>query len=490
MQTTRSILNMSNQTKANGVPSLAPFLRKNFKIVIIILVAMLAISSYVAYSLQAMPITEMRYAKSVVYNHSGQYDYVATIFPNTIYFNRSVLGHNEIPYTNIINTINFTFNYRFTCAPNADTQSNISYFIDISLESSDGWKRGEQIVPYTVLNCGPSDISFTETFSVNISRYLDIIRAIEREIGEIGSSYVLKINPQIKIEAKSNNTLISETVFPVMGINFASRSGNIMTFDGLSYKKTDSIGKYASITDVWLSYFKIISIALPFSLAALISYIIMKIRKTGANGGIYDKIMKKYHAIIVESKADLPRTPRKTTIRVEKIEDLVKFSELASQPIIHYQEDMEHRFYVLSGNDLMYEFVLETIDSQKDEEYTLAYPKQQKDRAGYNAQTSEQPLQHKSATDLGNNYIMNALRNPFILIIMGLTGIAISVTALVLNFIGELYTNPVLGPIFLAMLGYARYVGPPVLALFIISLLEGLFLLYKAKRENHSKRQT
>ena len=69
-----------------------------------------------------------------------------------------------------------------------------------------------------------------------------------------------------------------------------------------------------------------------------------------------------------------------------------------------------------------------------------------------------------------------------ILLTYGLVGTGVSVTSLVLLFIGELYTNPFLGPIFTSIIGNAKYVGPPVLALSLISLVTGLSLLFPNRR--------
>ena len=69
-----------------------------------------------------------------------------------------------------------------------------------------------------------------------------------------------------------------------------------------------------------------------------------------------------------------------------------------------------------------------------------------------------------------------------LLLTYGLIGTGVSVTTLILLFNGELYANPFLGPIFTSIIGNAKYIGPPMLALSLISLLTGLSLLFPNKR--------
>jgi hypothetical protein len=69
-----------------------------------------------------------------------------------------------------------------------------------------------------------------------------------------------------------------------------------------------------------------------------------------------------------------------------------------------------------------------------------------------------------------------------LLLTYGLIGTGVSVTSLILLFNGELYANPFLGPIFTSIIGNAKYIGPPMLALSLISLLTGLSLLFPNKR--------
>jgi hypothetical protein len=68
------------------------------------------------------------------------------------------------------------------------------------------------------------------------------------------------------------------------------------------------------------------------------------------------------------------------------------------------------------------------------------------------------------------------------LMVYGLGGTGVSIASLVLLFTGQLYTNPILGPIFLSIIGNARYIGPPILALSLISLVTGVSLLFPKLR--------
>ncbi|MDD1776459.1 MAG: DUF5305 domain-containing protein [Candidatus Methanomethylicus sp.] len=345
-------------TSINPSPSLR--LDKRFsRIAIAFLLCALVLSAYVTYSVQSVSAYEIKYVPSAEYRHQSQYDYAVYLLSNTIYFNRTILQPGEFPYVDLVNTINFTFQYDFTGAPSVANSAKLTYAINFSLESSDGWKRVEEITPSTELVFTSSEISLSKAMSVNISQYLEIIRAIEKEIGEIGATYQLKITPQIRVEATVNGSKINDTFTPVLSMLLGSKNGNFIEFSGLSLKENGSVGRYEYTSNGWAFYAKNLSLVAPAYLLALTVYASTKLLRTvKEDEDVCAKIIKKYHSLIIESKDELPAKYGKTMIKVERLEDLVKISELNSQPIIHYKDDATHYFRVLLANDSSFEYAL------------------------------------------------------------------------------------------------------------------------------------
>jgi len=105
-------------------------------------------------------------------------------------------------------------------------------------------------------------------------------------------------------------------------------------------------------------YLKIIAGIAPLLVMLVTIYTVIKLFRLGEQGGVYEKIMEKYNSIIVNSKAVFSGDLGKATIQVETIEDLVKVSNLSSQPIIHYQEGSVHYFHIVLANERVYEYKL------------------------------------------------------------------------------------------------------------------------------------
>ena len=106
------------------------------------------------------------------------------------------------------------------------------------------------------------------------------------------------------------------------------------------------------------SYLKIISGLAPLLVMLVTIYTVIKLLRLSEQVDVYEKIMEKYNSIIVNSKVVLSGDLGKTPIRVETIEDLVKVSDLSSQPIIHYQEGSVHYFHIVLPNERVYEYKL------------------------------------------------------------------------------------------------------------------------------------
>jgi len=346
------------------------------KIALALLCVLLAASVYGAYYFWRMPSSEDHYVATCRYQQEADFTTVVTLKPSILYENRTVLQPDEIAYLSLVNQVRVSFRYRFTCDRPMSTFL-MRYSVEGSLEAEGGWRKAFTLTPEET----SSETELTETYTLDIAEFNQLIQRIEEETGTYAPKYTYKIAPRIQVEASTDQGPISEKCEPTMTVTLTggTEGRGRLDFDGLNNTREGSLGHYETREAVWslyglrstvrnMQYASCVAIA---CLSTCLGYAAWW-RMRSPPQPLIERVKRKYGEKIVESSEPPNKRIEKVTIKVKSIEDLVKTSEETIKPIIHEEAVLEkeelkvrcHIFYVLDA-DVRYEFTAEEIAEPK-----------------------------------------------------------------------------------------------------------------------------
>lgn len=340
--------------------------------ILIILSFALLYNVYTAYQLPTY--IEREVSSRWVYEHDGDFHYIAHITPTSIYDNKSTIGPDEICFSKITDHLDIFFYYSFRSSLPAEVKGD--YEIIALVESPGHWKKQFVIVPTTSFNSSGSGryTEFSCGFPLNLSHYNNIANEIGDEIGIRPADPKLTIETNVRTIAKTDAGYINETFSP--SIHIPLKTKDIIEINGdLHQHKTGSIiGKTERIYQQQVIYKRYYSLsALLLSLFVLIAfaYVIFtakperegKSRGKGREVAKIDKEVevakKKYGDWIVDTE-DIPARADDRVVSLSSLEDLIKIAEELGKPVIHKPSatpEGEHSYHVFDGAT-RYDYVL------------------------------------------------------------------------------------------------------------------------------------
>jgi len=334
-----------------------PVLNKNL-MVAVVLGLCLAFSIYAGYRLQAVPTERVEFVPSFKYTHKAEYEYGATLWPSILYDNRTVLMPGDVPYIPLVHMLNVSLTYSFSTDPVFEEPSNLSYMVYSVLEAPNGWKKIFPLTPVRRMAFNSSNMGFTERYTFNITRIVELIRAIEDETETWFPVYYLRVVAEVNASVQARSDVIADSFKPIMTVKLAFSEGNKLLFEGLNSEKSRTVGEYVVSEVAWVKNMRYISYASSVFLAVALAYALRLYLVNRSPISPVQKAMRKHRDIIVESTKFGMEKGGRTVIEVKSIEDLTKISEdLLLKPIIHEEdpETRQHVFYILDG-DVRYEY--------------------------------------------------------------------------------------------------------------------------------------
>ena len=150
------------------------------KISLIIFAILTATSAFAIYHTHQLPTYETQINTLCSYQHNGTYNYVAKLKPNLIYNKTTLTSEdNATLYTAIVEYINLTFNYAFTCNPQPENTA-INHQTEIQIESPGKWLRTLQ--PTEAQEILEITGNLNWTMQINNTKVEQLVEAIDKEI--------------------------------------------------------------------------------------------------------------------------------------------------------------------------------------------------------------------------------------------------------------------------------------------------------------------
>ena len=332
--------------------------RTKLTIPLALFAALTLISIFTIYYTHTLPTEEQTTTPLCTYTHIATYNYTAKLIPNQLY-NQTTLGPGEgTLYMRIIDHINLTLNYQFTCTTNYNITST-QYNTTIQLESPQKWTKtftttDLQEIFYLNINTQNSSI----TLLLNTTKIDDIVRVIGIQTGTTSTTYNLKIKPQIQTTAQTNAGNINEVFTPTLTVEFKKETleGNIILIQNLQQTKPGQITQTQTTPLPWVTTQRYTSYAFTATTTSgltLTTTLYLKTKPTKPRKKPLKEIITPYQEIILESTQE-PTTL--TTIKVPTLEDLIKISENLLKPVFHTtrpptatKKRTTHSFYIIDG---------------------------------------------------------------------------------------------------------------------------------------------
>jgi len=319
------------------------------KILIVPLVALTMISALATIYAYQLPTQQTQTITLCTYRHTGTYDYIAALKPNTIYNKTTLKAGEGTFYTAIVDYVNITFTYSFTSTPKPDNATT-NHQITIQLESPEKWTKTLTAAEARETLQLTSDLNFT--LQINCTKVAEFVKLIDKDTGTTSTTYNINVKPAIHLTSNA----IDETFNPQLTVAFKqdATKGKYISIEPLTTTKPGQITETRQIPMPWVEKQRKISmiatvIAAVATTATSTLYIKNKPEKPRRKP--MEKRIEPYKELMVESAQKSPET--EATINLKTIEDLARTAEILAKPIIYNKEDENYRVY---DNSITYEF--------------------------------------------------------------------------------------------------------------------------------------
>jgi hypothetical protein len=360
--------------------------RTKLSILLIFFTALTVASITTVYYTHQIPTEEKSTTTLGFYRHTGQYDYTAKLKPNIIY-NKSTLKPSQgTLYTKIVDHINVTFTYTFTCSHQTNITS-IAYETETVLETEENWNKtftkSEMLDTFQPANTvNSTEQKASTTLFVNITEIEEIIKAVDEQIGTSTAQYSLKFKPIIDIIAEitlteADTRTIHESFAHKLTIESRKGTPNYISVENLEQTRQDTIDQTQITPLIWVTNQRNASCAfsaIASSALAITGAIYIKTEPASQpehKEKTLKKILKEHKELIAETKEEPPLKQDTTTIKMATMEDLAKISETLMKPILYTKKtpkppktENSHIFYIIDNNT-KYQFKYRTTAPTK-----------------------------------------------------------------------------------------------------------------------------
>jgi hypothetical protein len=289
------------------------------------------------------------------YEHTGKYDWVATLKPNNLY-NKTTLTPNEgALYNRIVDRLDLRFSY--SLGSSKPVEGSFEYYEKVVLETK-SWRKVLNTSSLYTLGLNETARGFTTTHSFNVTKFGDIVYSIDKETGIYSTQYNITIEHFINVKARSSIGSIDENFTPSLNIAVISRSeiGDIILVEGQNQFKAGNITEkqkfpLGSMFGLYRSQFRnvaLVGFVIAFSIFLLTVWLFMKTSPPKPKEKPLKEVVKPYKDIIAEAYEPIRRRGE-VVITMYSLKDLVKVSDNLAKPVLHTQKEKTHSYYVYDG---------------------------------------------------------------------------------------------------------------------------------------------
>ena len=345
--------------------------RTRLSILLIFFIALTVASITTVYYTHQIPTEQKSTTTLCFYKHTGEYDYTVKLKPNILYNQTTLKPDEGTLYIKIVDYINVTLSYAFTCS--RPTNTSIKYSVIMELESPawgiKSFTAAEMFDIFQLVNTvNSAKQTASTTLFLNITRVDEIVKTVDEQIGTSTSEYSLTVKPEIYIIAQINITqadvrTICESFTP--NLTIASKTGppNYISIESLESTRQDTIDQTQTTPLLWVKDQRNASYAfctIAFSALAVTGVIYIKTKPRAPSKPkekLLKKILKEHKELIAETTEEPPLKPDTITIKMATMEDLAKISEALMKPILYTQKtpkspktETSHIFYIIDNN--------------------------------------------------------------------------------------------------------------------------------------------
>jgi len=313
--------------------------------------------------------------EGVSYIEEGWFDYEVSLKPNELYgpvvlksegppegepvpsssSPPQTLGPGLIYFPKIIDNIQASFSYQFSCDIQISEQSEEVEIIAI-IENPNKWSKSFVLVPKT-----QKQGKFTISFPVDIHYFSNVIDAIRQETGAGGGAYNLKIEADVHTLAQTDLGKVDELYTQTLE---GTLEGNTITLGHeLSQSRSGSIGGVttssssgqAGLSMPWLAGLLVALLGLGYFSwnQVQLKPAISEVEAEAA------RAKKKYSQVMVDVE-ELPGVKTsETVIPLNSLDDLVRIADDLVKPVFHQAKEGRHTYCIIDGG-IRYLYVIET----------------------------------------------------------------------------------------------------------------------------------
>ena len=218
------------------------------KIWIVLFVFLLIINLFcfigTLYAYQA-PILTTKSQKILSYNGNSEFNYLTTLFENTVYNKTELKPGEGIIFKQIVK--NITGNHYFKFSINKSATITVSYSI-IAIIQTDLWMKSYTLIPTISRNVSGNEVEISKEFPIDYNFYDQILVVINEETGINAPNPILIIRTIATVSAKTTDYTIYETYNPEITMSLNQKTIEFSEF--LTTQQSGSKSKTIHIDNI------------------------------------------------------------------------------------------------------------------------------------------------------------------------------------------------------------------------------------------------
>ncbi len=298
-------------------------------------------------------------SNDVTYSEIGSSNYKVYLKENS-YFEQAYLGEDMAYISDIINSINVSFNYSYKSSDilnyNYDNKVTATLYINDSVTDKELFKEEEILLELEKEELSSDKFNFNKDVDIDYDKYNEKVNALKKEYGvQIESKLVVTMDIATtgsdldeNAEFSKNNSMSVEIPLSEQTININSINKNILEEGTLNV--TNEMG----ISNLFLVILSAIFYGIAtLYLAKCIKTYIQIINKRDLYQLTIKKYLREYDRMIVtSSQPDLNENVFENKIRVMSIEELIDAHDSTGSPIVYYEVIPNEKSYFIIINGL------------------------------------------------------------------------------------------------------------------------------------------
>jgi hypothetical protein len=295
------------------------------------------------------------------YTATANYNYTATLNPNTIYPNQTTLKPGQgILYAKLTKQIDLTLTYTFEAT--FPTTTTTIYNITRTLKTT-AWDYQMSATSTQTTN--------QQTLQINLPTYdrneIEAVKArIDNETGTqtstysttTSSYYTLEITPTFITTATSPQGPITQIFTPTLSIDYnRDQQGDVISLTNLEQTQSNQLTQTQitsnTQTERYASYVLIV-VALTGLTLTILFY---QRQKTTQPKQHVNKIMQSHKDLIIEATKNSNKIDTLATVDLATEDDLIKTAEILAKPIIHAKNENQKDIFYIIDEFIKYQYL-------------------------------------------------------------------------------------------------------------------------------------